>query len=71
MLWGCAGHTVCNCILQCSVCVCMCAHMLVYLYIDVLVCVCKCACMYVRVRVIGVKSVNLYVEMFSMGLEKL
>ena len=29
------------------------------------------ACMYVRVRVIGMKSVNLYIEMFAMGLEKL
>ena len=29
------------------------------------------ACMYVCVRVIGVKSVNLYVEMFAIGLEKL
>ena len=26
-------------------------------------------CMYVHVRVIGVKFVNLYVEMFAMGLE--
>ena len=29
------------------------------------------ACMYVRVRVIGVTSVNVYVEIFAMGLEKL
>ena len=56
--------------------------MLVYSYvcvqmlgIYVLVCVRRYvhmyACMYVRVRVIGMKSVNFYIEMFAMGLEKL
>ena len=58
------------------------ACVLVYFYlcvqmlgIYVLVCARKYvrmyACMYVRVRVIGVKSVNLYVEMLAIGLEKL
>ena len=40
MLWGCAGHTVCNCILQCSVCVCACVYVCVYVCVRVRVRVC-------------------------------
>ena len=37
--------------------------MYLYVYISMYI------CMYVRVRVVGMKSVNLYIEMFAMGLE--